>query len=210
MMSNIEIRMPDAAIDEVSRLLREVPRGAERALSNAINRGLTTARCETEKQIKQVYDLQKTTVRRESVIEILRCTPDSLIGAVTFSGHKIPLYNFGVTPRQPSSSGAKVPVKIKGRWAMATPGDAVSVRIRKDGTHKKSRTAFIARMSSGHIGVFERTDSNSSEIRERPGLSVAQMAGDSVVREQVESAAMDTIDKRVEHEISRILAGHGS
>ena len=69
--------------------------------------------------------------------------------------------------------------------------------------------AFIARMQSGHIGMFERKASKRLPIKEFLGPSVADMAGNSVVLEQVENAAQETINKRIDHEMTRILNGYG-
>jgi hypothetical protein len=69
--------------------------------------------------------------------------------------------------------------------------------------------AFIAKMKSGHTGVFEREKTTRLPVTERMGLSVPQMAENSVVMEQVENKAQEVINKRVDHEISRILNGYG-
>ena len=69
--------------------------------------------------------------------------------------------------------------------------------------------AFIARMQSGHTGMFERDGSKRLPISEFMGPSTAQMAGNSIVLADVEEKAQEVINKRVEHEITRILNGYG-
>jgi len=208
-MNYVEISVPDGAIERAEAVLAGIPGGVERAVSAALNRGLTTAQSESQKQITQVYDITKTTVRHKGIFEMRKATQGSLVGSITFSGHRIPLYNFGVTPKTPTSTGARVPVNLGNRWVMASPGAVVRARIRRDSTKTPSGRAFIAQMRSGHVGVFERTGNKSRAIRERYGPSVAQMAGNSVVQDVVSQKAIETIDKRVEHEITRILSGWG-
>jgi hypothetical protein len=190
MMSNVSIEVKDDAIERISDLLAGVPNGAHRVLNNALNRGLTTVRSESTKQITNVYDIKSASVKSESNIKMRKSTPDSLIGQISFSGFKIPLYKFGVTPKNPGT------------------GKPVKARQMKSSSMTLFANAFIAQMRSGHIGIFERTGRGRFPIHEIMGSSVAQMAGNSVVYDEVEKAAQETIDKRVEHEIGRILAGY--
>jgi hypothetical protein len=94
---------------------------------------------------------------------------------------------------------------------MVAPGATVKARQRKDKTFATFDNAFIAKMRSGHIGIFERKYSglNHLPIKEIMGASTAQMADNAVVIEKVEAAAAETIVKRTEHEINRILHGYG-
>mgnify|MGYP003171504434 FL=1 len=64
-------------------------------------------------------------------------------------------------------------------------------------------------MKSGHTGMFERDGAGRLPITEFMGPSAAQMAANSVVVEQVEEKAQEVINKRIEHEITRILNGYG-
>ena len=69
--------------------------------------------------------------------------------------------------------------------------------------------AFIARMKSGHTGMFERETGRSFPVTEFMAQSTAQMAGNEEVLEQVSEKAQETVNKRIEHEITRILNGYG-
>lgn len=57
--------------------------------------------------------------------------------------------------------------------------------------------------------MFERDGSKRLPISEFMGPSTAQMAGNSIVLADVEEKAQEVINKRVEHEITRILNGYG-
>lgn len=57
--------------------------------------------------------------------------------------------------------------------------------------------------------MFERDGSKRLPISEFMGPSTAQMAGNSTVLADVEEKAQEVINKRVEHEITRILNGYG-
>ena len=52
------IEVSAEAIERVERILAGVPKGAERALSNAINRGLSRVKTGAKKRVKEVYTVQ--------------------------------------------------------------------------------------------------------------------------------------------------------
>ena len=70
-------------------------------------------------------------------------------------------------------------------------------------------SAFIAKMKSGHIGIFERITSKRFPIEEKMGLSAAQMVKNEVIMEKLTQEAQEKVDERLKHEIDRILNGHG-
>ena len=202
----------DEAFERIKLILHGVPGGAEKALYGVISRATSTIRTVSLDGITSVYDISKKGVRdRKNTTINLRTSKveGGVVGKIVYSGHKIPLIRFGVTPEKSTPRSYGVPVNIGGNWVMARPGVQVAARKRRDSPMKKSETAFIATMGSGHTGIFERRNKGSSKITERMGLSTAQMAANSDVLEKAEAAAQETIAKRTEHEITRILQGYG-
>ena len=59
------------------------------------------------------------------------------------------------------------------------------------------------------MGVFERLTRRRDSLQQLYGPSTAHMMGNENVLDKVEQAAQETIDKRVEQEITRILNGYG-
>ena len=57
--------------------------------------------------------------------------------------------------------------------------------------------------------MFERETGRSFPVTEFMAQSTAQMAGNEEVLEQVSEKAQETVNKRIEHEITRILNGYG-
>ena len=202
----------DEAFERVKLILHGVPGGAEKALKGIVSRATSTVRRTTLEGITSVYDIKQKDIRdRQNTTINMRTkkVDGGIVGEITFSGGKIPLYRFGVTPKQPKAQGAKIPVRFGDRWILVAPGAPVKARQRKDKGQTKFDNVFIAKMKSGHIGMFERSGFNRLPVKEIMGASTAQMAADSVVLEKVEAAAAETIVKRTEHEISRILHGYG-
>lgn len=80
-------------------------------------------------------------------------------------------------------------------------------------------------MSTGHIGVFERTGTFDSDnarlkkygkqnkhtesIEQKMGLAMGQMIGNQKVIEELEKEAQKMVDERIVHEIDRLLNSYG-
>ena len=71
--------------------------------------------------------------------------------------------------------------------------------------------AFIAKMRSGHIGIFERTGdkmaSGGDAIHELMGQSVPQMVGNDQIREELTRSAWEKFEERLDHEVDALLNG---
>lgn len=184
------IEITNEQIERVNLILGNVKNAPNKVFNSVINRALTTVRSETGKQIREVYTISQKDLRAESNIRLRKAGGSNLAGEIVFAGCKIPLYRFDVTPKQPGKG-------------------TVKARVMKSKTQTAFEHAFIAQMKSGHTGIFERDTRKRTPVTEIQGLAVAQMAANSVVLEKVEAAAQETIDKRVEQEITRILNGYG-
>lgn len=180
------IEISEDTINRVETILAGVPKGAQRAVSNAINRGLSKIKTGAKKRVKEVYTVQSSAFNSATNTRVQRASAGNLAGYISFSGCKIPLYKFKVTPKTPG---------IRKR---------VHAAVMKDGG-TVFEDAFIAQMPNGHLGIFERETSRRFPIKEFMGLSAAQMIGNIKVMEQLEEDAQKLVDERLEHEIDRLL-----
>lgn len=200
------IEVSAETIERVEALLAGVPKGAERALSNAMNRGLSKVKTGASKKVREVYTVQSNAINEATNTRIKRTSTGNLAGFISFAGYKIPLYKFKVTPKAP---GIKKKVVAAVKKGGGTPFEH----------------AFIAQMGNGHIGVFERTgtygennarvqkygkkNKHTEDIEEKMGLAMGQMLGNPKVIEELEKEAQKTVDERIVHEIDRLLNGYG-
>ncbi|RPF48256.1 minor tail protein Z (GPZ) [Hydrogenoanaerobacterium saccharovorans] len=201
------IKITNEQIERVSLILGNIPNGTEKALSNIISRGNATTKTEVVKQITSVYAITQKSLRAETTINMrTRKEESGIVGTVTFSGYKLPLYRFNVSPTMPVKTKDYVPVKTETGWRMYRKSAPVKAAVKKSNTQTLFQDAFVATMMNGHTGIFERKGRH--KITEHMGLSTAQMARNSVVLEQVEQVVQETVNKRIEHEITRILNGY--
>lgn len=184
------IEITSETIERTQTLLAGIPKGAERAFSSAINRGLSHTKTQAFKQVKTVYAVKQSALNEATTTRVQKASTGNLAGYISFSGVKIPLYKFQVTPKEPQK------------------GQKVRARVMKDGGATFD-SAFIAKMKSGHIGIFERITSKRLPIEEKMGLSAAQMVKNEVVMDQLTKEAQEKVDERLKHEIDRILNGYG-
>lgn len=156
---------------------------------NAINRALTTANSTISKDIRGVYQVSAGTINANVKKTVSKAGSNNPIGTVAYSGNLIPLYSFGINPKQPSQ---KMTV----------------AQVMKKGSGTRLEHAYIADLGHGNA-VFERLTSKRESSEELFGPSVAHMAGNEEIISRAEEVAQDTLDKRIEHEMARILNGYG-
>lgn len=184
------IEITSETIERVETLLSGIPKGAERAFSNSINRGLSRVKTTAMKRVKEVYAVQSSALTAATTTRISKASTGNLAGYVSFSGFKIPLYKFSVAPKK-SGTGKQVTASV----------------MKNGGTTFED--AFVAKMKSGHVGVFERNGRKRLPVKEIMGLSASQMVGNAAVIEELEKEAQKVVDERLSHEIDRILNGYG-
>lgn len=184
----IELTVPQT--EKLEKLLSGIPGAAPKAASRAINRALESAKAEAVRAVRQEYTVRATDVRK--TITITKSTPESLEGRVTSTGQVIALSKFQISPSKPVKRH-KSPVKAQ---------------VKREGGRKPLGRAFVAKMNSGHIGVFTRKTAKRFPIEQLYGPSIPQMLGSETVTGFVEEKAMETLDKRLEHEISRVMEGN--
>lgn len=176
--------------ERINLILSGIKNAPNRAFFNVINRALATVRSKSGKAIRETYNIKQSDVTANQNMSVKKASSGSLEGSITFGGTVIPLKRFKVTPTAPAQR-------------------TVSVSVLKSQGGARLESAYVADLGKYGVGVFERLTSRRESSQQLYGPSTAHMMGNENVLEQIEEAAQDTIDKRVEHEITRILNGYG-
>lgn len=184
------IEITSDAIERVGTLLADVPKGAERVFSAAINRGISRAKTQALKRTKQVYTVNNNALTSNTTMKVSKASTGNLAGFVSFAGTKLPLYQFKVTPTKPGT------------------GQQVRAAVKKSGSGTPFEDAFVADMKNG-IGVFERITRKRLPVEQLMGLSAAQMVGSTEVMDGLEEEVQELVNERIVHEMNRILNGYG-
>lgn len=201
-------------IERAKVLLAGIPGGVDKAMKAAMSRTVQKVRSRTNKAIQEKYDISDAGIRTEKNVRVSYSYQNGVQATVTFSGRKIPLYRFGgaapAVPTQDIAAGKK-PVMVHGVWTRQYQGVPARGHQFRDTGATQFMDAFVARMKSGHIGIFERTGGSTSEgsdaIREIMGGSVAQMVGKQEVAQRLTEEAYQTFDTELDKAVYRILTG---
>jgi hypothetical protein len=161
-----------------------------KAINRAAKRAADTAKAETVRQLTSEYTLPASEIRGTIFTRNIKGDKIGAVMDISSSPFSLPKFK-GVIPKE-AMPPAKGPVKVQ---------------VKKGGgtTFKQ---AFIAKMKSGHIGVYEREGEKSFPIDEKFGPSTTGMfKANETVNEAVLKLAGETFEKRVQHELERLLNG---
>lgn len=181
------IAISEDALKRVSEILSAVPNGASEAYRKALNAGIRTARTKAGQAIRKTYAIDSAGLRTNTTITLKYASGYNSEASIRYSGNKIPLYRFNVSPKMAPSKGV------------------VSAGVLRSSGRTPFHDAFIQRMKSGHVGMLERDTDKRLPISELMAVSVAQMAERAEVLEATEQAAQEKVNTTLEQEISRIL-----
>lgn len=193
------IELTAKQIEHAQKMLGHIPGAAQKAVAHAINRATQTAKSAAATEARKSYVIKHGDVLK--TISIRKASPGDLTAAVVSRGHVVALPKFRVTPKAPQPKRAAEVRWKKGRTF------SIKARVKHGDGGGSINNAFVARMKSGHVGVFNRSSGKRFPIIQRFGPSVPQMLGAPSVRLWVENRATEALDKRLDHEIKRILQG---
>lgn len=186
---SITIDVVERGFDRAQKILAGVPDGASKAVHSALERAGQSGRSVATKSLTKEYAISRTQLLA-NVRNIDRVTVqgDSIQVVFGYAGYVIPLVRFDTTV---SSDGY------------------VSARVKTSGAKETLAHAFQAKVGS-HTGIFERQTRKRLPIKELFGPSVPQMLSENKsIMDEIEEKIVETYEKRIDHEISRILNGYG-
>lgn len=203
------------AVDRAMKLLAGVEGGIEKAVSSAINRAAARLRSSNVKAVRERYAISASNIRESENVQVSYSYDNGVQAFIRFSGASIPLLRFdGASPHQPTKdTSARLPVMSgEEHWRLMYPSVAASGHVLKSTSPYSFEKAFVAKMGTGHTGIFERTGGMTSngkdEIEELFGPSVPQMLGNEEVETNLADVAMKSFDKDLDHNVMAILSGY--
>ena len=182
-MSDIKITATSEQIEKAVKMLTGVPGGAEKALSLSLNRALDSAKTEAVRAVAEEYTVKQKIIR--PTMRVKKSSTSNLEAEITSVGGSLNLLaNFKVSPRTDTTGNKRQPIRVE---------------IRKKGTLTRS---FVHK---NH--VWSRIGKERLPIRPLYGPAVPVMLNNEQIVDRVTDKAIETVDKRIDHEISRILDG---
>jgi len=149
--------------EEMKRRIRATPKIIVNARRSAVNKIASQAMTQTKKVIRETYNVKSKDLT--PFLKIQRAKGSQTYAVLEASGRPIPLYKFGARPVMPIEQKG---VPVRGR-------KPVTVKVKRKGARKIVRGAFVARMRSGHVGIFKRIGTSSIPIEEKFSLGIKRM-----------------------------------
>lgn len=219
----LNISVPD--IKEVQAQIVTAKNKAPLAIQRAINSTIKQVSRDVGKEAKQKYIISQPEVRR--TLHLKKATKRDLSGVVSSRDDKKPrLYGFKVTPKDvrtapwPGNQPPSAEPQEDGEEQEANSGNAkpefYAARIKKrvkeknlTGNSGRSK-AFVAKMKSGHIGVFERmkgtkTKGGKEKLAELYGMSIPSMIKSRDVAFEIQQKGQTFLEAQVQTEIRRVM-----
>lgn len=219
----LNISVPD--IKEVQAQMVAAKNKAPLAVQRAINSTIKQVSRDVGREAKQKYIISRPEVRR--TLHLKKATKKDLTGVVSSRDDKKPrLYGFKVTPKDvrtapwPGNQPPSAEPQEDGEEQEANSGNAkpefYAARIKKrvkeknlTGNSGRSK-AFVAKMKSGHIGVFERmkgtkTKGGKEKLAELYGMSIPSMIKSRDVAFEIQQKGQTFLEAQVQTEIRRVM-----
>ena len=180
----IEVDAPK--LKEVERRLGFMRAQARPVLARAINRAAENAKTNMSRRAREEYLIKDSDIKK--TVSLRKADQVSLAAVVKSKGSKIGLINFKVSPNKPRHSN---------------PPKEFRARVKKSSALKGIPGAFVANINGPKL--MRRVGKSRLPIKQLFGPSVPEMIGSPSVITYIEKEALLTLEKRIDHEIKRVL-----
>lgn len=188
------IEVDARGIEQAQELLKDIPGATKKAVSTALRKSLRNAKKEAVKKVRERYTIRKAGY----VSRTIKMKVENMTGILSSKG---PVNDLSYFKTNPKTVPKRRPPKGKYLYSQVVKGQGGTI------AH-----AFLARMKSGHVGVFQRAGHGASNaslpISKLSGPSTPQMLGSPSVTEFIAKKMLERMDKNLEHEIDAFLKGY--
>lgn len=213
-MSIVEVSSTN--IEQIEKRLGAMREKAPKVLKLAVNDTARKAKSRLAAEAKKTYAVKVSGFNQDMKIKF--ATNSNHVATIRCQGRKIPLYKFAHRNGRLGSEVYYNPTTR--RKQIGRGGIGASGKQLKESQFQQSDTAklkwFIAKMSSGHTGIFQRNEGvkrgeggkGSPEIKQIMGPSIPEMIGNEKrVYGIVEPHIQSDLEAAVTRHIMRALKG---
>ena len=189
------IEIDASALDRAEQFLRGIPGAAKKAATTAAKKTIRGSKKDAVQKVRERYTIKPVYISRTIS---LSANLSSMSFRLQSKGRVNDLAYFKHTPG--SVSKRRLP-RGKYLYSQVVKGEGGTI------AH-----AFLARMKSSHIGVFQRAEHGASNaslpIKKLAGPSTPQMLGSPTVSAFIQKRIEERLAKDVEHEVNAFLMGY--
>lgn len=185
---SVKIELSKEALERANKLLSGVSGGLIRATSAAMKRAGASGKTAAGRHAAAVYTIRKGDFMRNVTVKQHVADLGGVAQlSISFAGNVMPLMTF----ESKVDASGRVRTRVKRESAVTTLDHAFQASV------------------GGHDGIYERYGASRLPIQQKYGPSTAHMMADPNVVEQMEATVVDAFEKRIDHEVLRILNGWG-
>lgn len=196
---SLNIHLDLDEVDQAVNFLQAFGRQAQKPIVRALNRAATGVRTDSVRAARDIYNVKAKTLRNSIAISKAKAAsrggPATLFAKLRFQGSRIPLYEFGVRPRQPRHR--------------RPPRVGASVLVKHSSGRSKIAGSFVADMPARGLSLYYRPGKDRNKVLKMYSLSVPQMVSDTDATDKIVSGARTRFNKNLDHEIDRFFAKRG-
>lgn len=178
------------SLDKATRLLAGINGGVYKAVGSALTRAAAAGKTAAKQPVTKEYTISQSEflARTRNINHFIRESSGGISVVFGFRGNVIPLMKFNT--------------RVNGSGQIVT-------QVKRSGSAETLNRAFSAQMG-GHRGIYERVGVSRFPVEELYGPATPQMMySNEEVTDEIERKVADTYEKRIDHEILRILNGWG-
>ena len=177
------------SLSRANKLLAGIPGGAIKAAHSALKRAGETAKTQAGRFAAAEYTISKGEFMRNTSIKLRTGATTAGVASVniSYAGSVLPLLTFNTSY---SRDGA------------------VKTQVMRNGAAQLLEHVFVAKIS-GHTGAYERVGRARFPLEQKFGPSTGHMMRNETVIESMDETVCDVFNRRIEHEILRVLNGWG-
>ena len=190
MYAGLVVDIAEDSLDKATRLLAGINGGVYKAVGSALTRAAAAGKTAAKQPVTKEYTISQSEflARTRNINHFVRETGGGLSVVFGFRGNVIPLMKFST--------------RVNGSGQVVT-------QVKRSGSAATLDRAFSAQMG-GHRGVYERIGPSRFPVKELYGPATPQMMySNEDVTDEIERKVADTYEKRIDHEILRLLNGWG-
>lgn len=188
--AGLTVDIAEDSLDRVTKLLAGISGGVYKAVGSALTRAAAAGKTAAKQPVTREYSISQSEFlsQTRNINHFVRDTGGGLSVVFGFRGNVIPLMKFNT---RVNNSGQVV------------------TQVKRSGAAATLDRAFTAQMG-GHRGVYERVGVKRFPVEELYGPATPQMMySNEEVMDEIEDKMAETYEKRIDHEILRVLNGWG-
>jgi hypothetical protein len=186
----VAIQVDAKQMKHLRNVVRNIEKDVPKVLAPAINRALDKGRTTVKREIRKVYLIKA----KDIPVVVHGANVNRLSGEVVIRQGMLPLNLFKVRPSGVQRRKHKKPV---------------FAQVKRSGG-RIMRSAFVPANVGGYVGPFIRAaGAGRLPIHKLFTIGASIMATQPTVGPEVNKQMGDTLAKRIDHEIERVMAGAG-